>query len=320
MTIVLMEMFINPVRKKRLRFIQIFVLIPVLFIQHSLCAQNDTIWKGDTMIVIEQTATPLPLYGGDYILGKYGDAVGKIESDGPDANSMNMYVLSIMKAKDAERMKVVMPTLTENAGFMWLYSDPTIRSLVGAGQFANDSAKARSYFEKSFGKCDFEYFAVISKCRMQTGLFRDMIWFYGEQEEVWKLMWTQQNTLDSLNVVTIDSIIGIKKLPTKDKVSVDGMSSFFLCVQHFDKEDFLRYRKYMLQLNRRKEISSSDYAYYIDRFLVYKNRKQRYATQVRIGTSGSVEFYPLKSPKKVNAKRGKAGLNGSKEDYLKSFN
>lgn len=283
-------------------------------------AQNDTIWKGDTMIVIQQTETPLPLYGRDYIMGKYEDAIKKIESDGLDENSMNIYVLSIIMANDAERMKVVLPTLTQNSRFMWLYIDPTIRSLVGLNQFMCDSAVARSYFGKFFRSCNFEYFAIISKCRMQTELFRDMYWFYGEQEEVWKLMWAQQKILDSLNVVTIDSIIEIQELPTRDKISVDGMSNIVLCVQHFDKKNFLKYKKYMVQLKRRKEISLMDYAYYIDRFLVYKNRKQRYATQVRIATNGEVEFYPLKSPKKVNAKREKAGLNDSKEDYLKSFN
>jgi len=295
----------------------IFVaLVFINALQSFLTAQNDTIWQGDTMIVIQQSATPL--YGSDFIMGNYEDAIRKIES--PDENSMNVYVLSIMKANDAVRMKAILPGLTQNVKFAWLYINPTVRSLVGTSQFKNDSSMARAYFEKSYGECNFEYFAVINKCRMQTELFRDMYWFCGEQEAVWNLMQAQQIILDSLNIITIDSIIAIKKLPTKDKIAVAGMSNFVLCVQHFDKKNFLRYKKYMVKLKKKKEISMMDYAYYIDRFLVYKNRKQRFATQIRIGMNGEVEFYPLKRPGKINAKREKAGLNCSKEDYLKTFN
>ncbi len=298
----------------------IWILFVVLVIVGSAAiAQTDTIWKGDTMIVIYQSEDPAPLYGGHYIMGKYDDAIEKIESEDQDENSMNMYVLSVMKANDAERMKVLLPALTQNANFMWLFINPAIQTLVGTTQFKNDLAMARAYFEKSFEGCDFEYFAVMSKCKMQTEIFRDLYWHYGAEKEVWNLMQAQLIILDSLNVIAIDSIIAIKKLPTKDKISEVGMSSFFLCVQHFDKESFLRYKKIMSQLNRKKQFESTDYAYYIDRWFVYKGRKQKYATQLKLGPDGEIDFSPIRRKKRVDIRRKKAGFDISAEDYLKMF-
>lgn len=294
-----------------------FVLL--IFVGSVVIAQTDTIWKGDTMIVIYPSEAPAPLYGGDYSMGKYEDAIEKIENEDQGDNSMNLYVLSIMKANDAERMKAILPALTQNAKFMWLFINPATRTLVGTNQFREDSIMARAYFEKSFGNCDFEYFAVMTKCQMQTEIFRDLYWYYGEQEEVWSLMQGQLITLDSLNIVTMDSIIAIKKLPTIDKISDVGMSSFFLCVQHSDKESFLRYKKIMNQLNRKKQFESTDYALYIDRWLVYKGRKQKYATQVKPGPDGEMAFYPIRRIKRVDIRRKKAGFDLSAEDYLKMF-
>jgi hypothetical protein len=279
-------------------------------------AQSDTIWKGDTMIVIYPSEEPAPLYGGDYIMGKYNDAIEKIESEDHD-NSMNLYVLSIMKANDAERMKAILPALTQNAKFMWLFINPAIRTLVGESQFKNDSAMARVYFEKTFIGCDFEYFAVMSKCKMQTEIFRDLYWYYGAEEDVWSLMQGQLITLDSLNIVTVDSIIAIKKIPTKDKISDVGMSSFLICVQHFDKETFLRYKNIMSQLNRKKQFESTDYSLYLDRWLVYKGRKQKFGTQLKHGKDGQLEFYPIRCKKRVNIRRKKVGFDETAEEYLK---
>ena len=42
-----------------------------------------------------------------------------------------------------------------------------------------------------------------------------------------------------------------------------------------------------------------DYAMYIDRYLVYKGKKQLYATQLTRNENGELEFYPIKTKQRL---------------------
>jgi|GEM_PF-2773960 len=295
---------------------KLFTIALCMALHFAAIAQSDTIWKGDTMIVLFHD-NEVPDYAKLFAGCDYAGTILSMVVTQTDEYQLPYLVWSMKAMKESAGMKNLLPSLTGNPEFYWVFADPKVRALVGEANFRNDSVLAAQHLKKMYPNADFSYFSTLSFCDVRTSIYRNLYNYFRTDIEIIQAMDNNQYLLDSLNLVTIDSLIQIYGLPDTSKVTTQGVHMFFICVQHFDKESFLSYRKVMTRLYREKQLSLIDYAYYLDRYMVYKGRKQVYGTQLRRNNDGQLEFYPIRCEKRVNNRRKKAGFEETAEDYLK---
>lgn len=297
-----------------------FLILFFVFFVNAF-SQSDTIIRNDTVIVIVRNTEP-PKVVEFYLSGNFDAAKTAFENDNDyfkRAKYKGFYLQSIIESSDTAR---VLEFTNKNFGiypYLWMIKDEDIKNIVGI-EYMNDYAKrTKEKFIKEYPNINFDYFVALTHAGHRTSFFRNIYPDYFNNEAKGNDIFKRQHILDSLNVLSIDTLIKKYGVPSKENVLEFGISSFLLCVQHFDKDNLCRYKKYIKQIYKNNDMRPVDYALYMDRYLIYKGKKQLYATQLTRNENGKLEFYPIKNKTKVDKRRKEMGFDESANDYLRNF-
>lgn len=131
------------------------------------------------------------------------------------------------------------------------------------------------------------------------------------------------------NLSFIKKLVKNKKWPLFSTVGKEAGEAAFLVVQHSGSNNLTkRALKLIENAVKKNEVSKSSYAMMIDRYLMNKNKKQIYGTQLRGRSKGMDEkgkviygryfHYPIEDEKNVNKRREEMGMP-TIEEYAKRF-
>jgi hypothetical protein len=111
---------------------------------------------------------------------------------------------------------------------------------------------------------------------------------------------------DSIGLAHLREIIGHFGWPTKSMVGANGASAAFLIAQHNPdiQPEVLRLMKALPP----GEYQTAELAMMEDRILALSGRPQKYGTQLKPITAAGLEFYPIDSLPRLEARRAAAGL------------
>ena len=128
--------------------------------------------------------------------------------------------------------------------------------------------------------------------------------------------WLWEET-DSLNNKSTDSILQLYGFLSYKKIGHKAYISLFTLFQHLNKKSFLNNFSLIEKAYKNKAILKPEYAYILDRYLSYTNKKQKFGSQYSYDSlRQSYIFYPVANWNHVNKQRRRMGLN-SIEDYAK---
>ena len=119
---------------------------------------------------------------------------------------------------------------------------------------------------------------------------------------------------DSVRFAQFRALLGRYGWPRRAQVGTGGMSTAFLFVQHApDSSAHAIFYTDMATAFRNREILGEEWATYLDRYLLYHGRPQRYVTQSerRVLANGSEEQYlsAVENPVALEARRAALGLD-----------
>lgn len=126
------------------------------------------------------------------------------------------------------------------------------------------------------------------------------------------------HSIDSSNLVQIESLITKYGWLGKSFVGPKGNQTCFLVIQHADSATQLKFLPMLEQSVENGESSASDLALLQDRILMRQGKKQLYGSQVVFDEKGNPVFYPIEDEINVNLRRSKVGLQNI-EEYAKHF-
>ncbi len=114
---------------------------------------------------------------------------------------------------------------------------------------------------------------------------------------------------DEKNTARLKAIIKEYSWPTKDLVGIEGMSAFFLIIQHSPNEEFKERALPVLKKSylNGDGITGQQVALLTDRLLIHQGKKQFYGTQVEIVDS-EVILKPIKDKANVDKRRKEMGM------------
>ena len=139
---------------------------------------------------------------------------------------------------------------------------------------------------------------------------------FGSDSKEMKGLWTEQNEVDSLNLIRIKEIIEENGYPGKSLVG-DQSSTAWLVIQHADLKTQEEYLPVLQDAADKGELSRSSFALLVDRVRMRKGEKQLYGSQIQMN-NGKYEIYPIEDESNVNRRRAEVGL-GPLEDYVKHW-
>lgn len=128
---------------------------------------------------------------------------------------------------------------------------------------------------------------------------------------------TEAKKKDSINIFKFNQLFEKNGWFTIDKVGSGGMLAVFTILQHSPLSIQKKYLPFIQESVKNGDISSSAYAYFIDRMLIHENKLQRYGTQLRLkyGQDKAYELSPVEDELNLNNRRSEMGLEPI-EDYL----
>jgi hypothetical protein len=111
---------------------------------------------------------------------------------------------------------------------------------------------------------------------------------------------------DSTNLAQLKAMVATFGWPTKSLVGAKAAGAAFLIAQHSENwhGEALRIMKALPP----GEVLASEAAMLEDRLLAFSGRAQRYATQTKPPVGAFVEFFPIDSVSRVEARRAEVGL------------
>jgi hypothetical protein len=143
-------------------------------------------------------------------------------------------------------------------------------------------------------------------------------WFAPEIQKVLSNM----RRADSSNMIVLKKLFKEYGFLGIEEVGKQGSNNFWLMMQHCDgdpkfQEEVLSEMKKHIE---RKNASSSNYAYLIDRVNVNTGKPQVYGTQMKVNNDrSSYEPQSVIDPENLNKRRAEVGLN-TIEEYIETMN
>ena len=130
-----------------------------------------------------------------------------------------------------------------------------------------------------------------------------------------------QGELDTLNTIFVEKIFARYSYPGKSLVGGQTQSVAFMVIQHSKKIPI--YISLIKNAAEHGELPFLNYAYMIDRYLMFAGKEQLYGTQAacRNLKTGKNEcfIWPVKDAKNVNTLRKMAGFENTVEDNAKNL-
>jgi hypothetical protein len=111
---------------------------------------------------------------------------------------------------------------------------------------------------------------------------------------------------DSTNLDRLKAIVATFGWPTKSLVGAKAAGAAFLIAQHSGSwhGEAMRIMKSLPP----GEVLASEVAMLEDRLLAFAGKPQRFATQTKPPTGSVIEFFPIDSVSRVEARRAEVGL------------
>lgn len=116
------------------------------------------------------------------------------------------------------------------------------------------------------------------------------------------------NTQDSLNQQIVAEILDKYGWLSKKQTSAKANSAFFYVIQHAPLAYQAKYATLIDKAFKNKEISSNEYAFFVDRFRSKQGMAQIYGTQTEGDNLGNSYLYPIKNWHTVNKSRAQLKL------------
>lgn len=139
-------------------------------------------------------------------------------------------------------------------------------------------------------------------------------------------LWKLQTDIDSSNLVFIENVFALYGYPGKSIVGTEDKTNevAWYIIQHSSKKKIIQYFNLIKKSGKQKELPYYLVAMMQDRYLMTQRKKQIYGTQAtcRELKNGKNEWFiwPIKTHRKVNKRRTKAGFETSVEQNAKRFN
>lgn len=132
-------------------------------------------------------------------------------------------------------------------------------------------------------------------------------------------MWVKQAVLDETNTKRLLEIVDEHGWPRASVVGDRAAMAAFLVVQHAEPTLQKRMLPILREEASRGEVKMSRLALLEDRVLTSEGKPQIYGSQLRDNPeTGKLEFFPIKDPESVNARRASVGLEPI-EVYARRF-
>ena len=132
-------------------------------------------------------------------------------------------------------------------------------------------------------------------------------------------MWAKQAALDEANIKRLLEIIDEHGWPRASVVGDRAAMAALLVVQHAEATLQKRLLPIIREEASRGEVKMSRLALLEDRVLTSEGKPQIYGSQLRRNPeTGELEFFPIKDPESVNARRASVGLEPI-EIYARRF-
>ncbi|HEY8559190.1 MAG TPA: DUF6624 domain-containing protein [Pyrinomonadaceae bacterium] len=130
----------------------------------------------------------------------------------------------------------------------------------------------------------------------------------GTSDEQLKCLAETLEKVDKPNTARINEIYGRSGFPTAETVGKDGVEAFLLILQHSPDEQLRRKNlKNVGKAFRRREITPMEYAGYVDRVRVRRNKPQLYGSNFDM-KEGRLVMSAVKDRRNLNRRRRKLGL------------
>lgn len=141
-------------------------------------------------------------------------------------------------------------------------------------------------------------------------------------DDVNQVIWQKQNEIDSTNLIYIERVFEEFGYPGKSLVGDSTCEVAWYVVQHSPRIDL--YFDKIKKAGKKEELPYHLVAMMEDRYLMQQGKCQIYGTQGQCRNTSSGErfcfIWPIKSPKKVNKLREKAGFTSTVEQNAKRLN
>lgn len=183
------------------------------------------------------------------------------------------------------------------------------------------STKRKNLFETKLDKNLVLELAAIKKddqgLRLQLDKIRkDKGLNSAEEKELWK----QINTLDSINLAKVSTLIDQKGWLSPEQVGFVGNQTLFLVIQHANLTVQQKYLPIMRTAVKKGNALAKDLALLEDRVAMREGKNQIYGSQAGIDKeTKSYYLYPVIDPDNLDARRATVGLEPI-ANYLKNFN
>lgn len=181
--------------------------------------------------------------------------------------------------------------------------------------------KEKEYYSENYNKKLSEW---LGKLREMDQKYRTMMDSVGRKfgwgSIEYHNLWRNQTILDSLNELSLDSIITIYGWPSRAQVREKGINSAFLVILHSPLSHQEKYLSLLVKAANNDELEWNRLAYLIDKIKLKKGEKQIFGTQVYFDSkTKKYILYKTKEIKNLDKRRDSVGL-GPIEEYLKRFN
>ncbi len=114
---------------------------------------------------------------------------------------------------------------------------------------------------------------------------------------------------DSLNILTVQSILDKYGWLSKNVVGSKGNRSIWLVIQHAELPVQEKYFPLMEEAVRKGKASKTDFAYLQDRIFMRQGKKQLYGTQYKLDPeTQEMKLWEIEDPENLNKRRESAGL------------
>jgi hypothetical protein len=124
---------------------------------------------------------------------------------------------------------------------------------------------------------------------------------------------------DSINLRIIAPIVNQYGILGPREIGFKGNTAIFMTLQHAALDVHIKYLPIVEEAFKKKKITPSQYAMFVDRTAIGTGKMQIYGTQVSIFTKGSGELKPVIDIDSIDIRRATIGMAETIEQYLNRF-
>lgn len=211
-------------------------------------------------------------------------------------------------------------TKSNYTNYEHITTDPDLNSLHNDNRWKPLLEKIKQNKDKAEANLNKPLVAILDSIYVEDQSYRKQIdgiekkygWESKEMKDHWKII----NEKDSINLITVKSILDKYGWLGADVVGGKGNSTLFLVIQHSDQATQEKYLPMMREAVKNGKAQGSSLALLEDRVALGQGKRQIYGSQ--IGRDPKTQIYyvsPLEDPENVDRRRAEVGL-GPLSEYV----